>query len=141
MHSPNIRRATADDLDEIVELGAAFHVYGPYAFVPMDRDAFHAFCRALIETGVIFLSEEGMLGGLMNPLYFNPSVTMGAELFWWAPKGGRALRIAFEEWAKDQGGIGVQFSCLEDEHVTIARKLFERAGYRATEVGHVKVFA
>lgn len=141
MNAPPIRRAAHSDLDEIVELGAAFHAYGPYAFVPMDRSAFRGFCASLIDGGIIFLSEEGMLGGLLNPLYFNRSVVMAAELFWWAPKGGRALRIAFEEWAQDQGAIGVQFSGLEDERAPVARKLFQRAGYHPTETGYVKVFS
>ena len=137
---PAVRMASVDDQDQCVELGATFLAYGPYAAVPLDREAFRSFLTALIDKGAVFLSEDGILGGCLNPLYFNPAVVWGAELFWWAPKGGRAMRIAFEDWARAQGAAGVSFSSLHDDRREIAQKLFERAGYRATEVAFVKVF-
>lgn len=136
-----IRRATALDIERCVELGATFLSYGPYSDIPLDRDAWRTFLAALIEKGAVFLSQDGMIGGMLNPLFFNPSVVMGAELFWWAPRGGRALRIAFEEWAADNGAAGVQFSSLFDDRRDVAQKLFERAGFRPTEVAYLKVFA
>lgn len=136
----DVRQATSADLDRIVDLGAEFLAYGPYAFIELDREAFRQACANLIENGVIFISDEGMLGGLLNPLYFAPTVSMGAELFWWAPRGGRQLRLAFERWAQEKGAIGVQFSGLMDSRLDTSRKLFERAGFRPTEVGYLKVF-
>lgn len=135
-----IRRAGEADLDRIVELGAAFHAYCPYRDIPLDREGFRQFAARLIEHGAIFLSDDGMIGGLLVPLYFNPAVVMGAELFWWAGKTGKGLREAFEQWARDEGAQGVQFSGLTDQRAEIIRKVFERAGYTAAETAFFKRF-
>lgn len=135
-----IRRATADDLPRVVELGAAFHAYSPYLDIPFDADGFGAFARKLIEGGAVFLSDDGMVGGLLVPLYFNPAVVMGAELFWWAGKTGKPLREAFEAWARGEGAQGVQFSGLTDQREETIRKVFARAGYERAETAFFKRF-
>lgn len=135
-----IREATAGDIDRVVELGAAFHAYCPYRDIPLDRDAFAAFAGRMIEHGVILLSEDGMIGGVLSPIYFNPEVVMATELFWWAGKTGKQLREAFETWARENGAQGVQFTGLADEREATIRKVFDRAGYAAVEVGFIKRF-
>lgn len=135
-----ITRATHDDLDTVVGLGRRFHAYSPWRDVPFDPDSLRAFCGRLVETGVIFLSEDGLIGGLLNPLYFNPSYVVGAELFWFAPKEGRELRIAFEEWCRENGAHAVQFSALGDEKSDTVEALFKRSGYRKVETGYLKEF-
>lgn len=135
-----IREATADDIARVVELGAQFHAYGPYRDIPFDEAGLGAFVGGLIEHGVVFLSDDGMLGGVLSPLYFNPSAVMGAELFWWAGKSGRQLREAFEVWARERGALGVQFSGLCDERSDTIRKVFARAGYTAAETAFFKRF-
>jgi hypothetical protein len=127
-----IRKATAEDLPRILELGAEFLGLGPYAWVPLDIDAFEAFAATLIEKGAIFLAPDGMIGGCLSPFYFNPAVVMAAELFWYSPKHGRQLREALEAWAQEQGCAAITFSGL--------RKLYGRAGYAATEVAFFKRF-
>lgn len=135
-----IREATYADLELIGELGAAFHAACPYADIPLDPEAFEDFAGKLIDGGVILLSDEGMLGGLLHPMFFNPSAIFGAELFWWAPKEGRALREAFEDWAKSHGAMGVLFAGLANERSNTVTKLFERAGYAPTELAFAKRF-
>lgn len=135
-----IREATHADLPRIVELGAAFHAMSPYGVIPFAPEAFEGFAGRLIDGGVILLSEDGMIGGLLSPLYFNPAVVMGAELFWYAGKTGKALREAFEQWARDRGAQGVQFSGLADERQAAIRRVFERAGYTAGEQAFFKRF-
>ena len=127
-------------MPQIVELGAEFHAYSPYREFAFDREASAAFIGRLIEHGAVFLSDRGVIGGVLNPLYFNPSILMAAELFWWAHKGGTALREAFEQWARDEGAMGVQFSGLADEREATIRKVFARAGYAPTELGFCKRF-
>lgn len=136
-----IRRATQDDLPRILELGAEFLGLGPYAWVPLDIDAFAGFATNLIEHGAIFLAEDGMIGGCLYPFYFNPAVVMAAELFWYSPKHGRALREALEGWAKEQGCVAITCSGLANEREATVRKLYARVGYQATEVAFVKRFA
>lgn len=135
-----IREATHDDLPRVVELGAAFHAMCPYSGFPLDREAFAEFAARLIDGGVILLSDDGMIGGLLSPLYFNPSIVMGAELFWYAGTTGKALREAFEAWARDRGAQGVQFSGLADERQAAIRRVFERAGYAPAEQAFFKRF-
>ena len=135
-----IRKATPDDLPRVIELGRAFQAYSPYRNLPFDDEAFGEFCAGVMEAGVIFLSEDGFLGGLLNPMYFNPSVIMAVELFWWAGSTGRQLRQAFEEWAQENGAQGCQFTGLADEREPTIRKVFARAGYRACEVAFMKEF-
>lgn len=129
--------ATIDDLDRIVEMAKAFHAYSPWRDVPFDEDAFRQVATGIIETGAIFLSEEGMCGGVIHPLYFSPSVRIGIEFFWW--RGG-ALRKDFEAWCKEQGAFGVQFSAMADEHLPAVTRLYRSAGFEAAETAFVKRF-
>lgn len=135
-----IRAATEADLERVVELGAAFHAMSPYRSIPFDPEAFADFAGRLIRGGVILLSDDGMIGGLLSPLYFNPAVVMGAELFWYAGKTGKALREGFEAWSRANGAQGVQFSGLADERQAAIRRVFERAGYTAGEQAFFKRF-
>ena len=136
-----IRRATAEDMPAILAFGAEFLAIGPYAWVPLDMAAFEAFAGKLIEEGAIFLADDGMIGGCLYRFYFNPAVTMAAELFWYSPKNGRALREALEAWAREKGCEAITFSGLANEREATVRKLYGRAGYTATEVAFVKRFA
>lgn len=135
-----IRRASLDDLDRVVELGEAFHAYSPYREIEFSPEGFRGFAERLIEGGAVFLSDDGMIGGCLVPLYFNPSIVMGAELFWWAGKTGKPLREAFEAWARDEGAQGVQFSGLTDQREETIRKVFARAGYQPGETAFFKRF-
>lgn len=135
-----IRKATHDDLPEILKLGAEFLAYSPYAWAELDPDAFATFAGHMIENGAIFLSDYGMIGGILSPLYFNPSVVLAAELFWWARTEGKALKAAFEAWAVEQGCAGITFTGLTDHHEAAIRRIYSRAGYAASEVAFVKRF-
>lgn len=136
-----IRQASDSDLDLIVELGGEFLSASPYHDLGYDRPAFREFAsRLMAGPGAIFLSDDGMIGGLLNGLYFNPSVVFGVELFWWARSEGRALREAFEAWCRENGAQGMQSTGIANEREATIRKVYERAGYRAVEVGFMKRF-
>lgn len=133
-----IRRAGLADVPLIVEMGAAFHAYSPWRDVSFDPNATAAFVAGLVERGVVFLSEAGMIGGILSPSFFNPAHLVAVELFWWASGGGGALREAFEAWAREQGAHGVQFSALGDQNSERMAGMFARAGYRPVETGYFK---
>ncbi len=133
-----IRRATVADLPRIMDLGADFLAYSPHRDIELDRDAFAAFSTGLIEKGVIFLSDEGMIGGFLSPAYFNPAYVMAVELFWWAASEGTSLRLAFEGWAKDSGARRIVFTGLVDDRERGIRRVFSRAGYAPVEMSFVK---
>lgn len=133
-----IRKATHDDLPMVVSFGRDFHAVSPWREIPFDGDSTSAFCSKLIDGGVILVSDTGMIGGLMNPLYFNPSYVVACELFWWAKSGGRELMEAFESWAEKEGALALQFSALGDDKEERMARLFDRAGYRKVETGYFK---
>lgn len=133
-----IRRAELADLREVVDLCNRFHSYSPWQTIPFDEVAMGRFIIGLIQNGVVFLSEEGLCAGLLNPLYFNPAFVVAVEMLWFAPKGGRELRKAFEEWAAEQGAQAVQFSALGDDRAATVARLFARAGYAPVETGFLK---
>ena len=136
-----IRRATHDDIDEIVRLGADFLAICPYSWVPLDAEAFAVFVGGLIEGGAVFLSEDGMIGGCLSPFFFNPSVLIGAELFWFARSEGRELRKAFEEWATDRGAACITCAGLANDREPAIRRIYTAAGYVPAEVAFVKRIA
>lgn len=133
-----IRKAKKNDLDAVVSFGSDFHAYSPWKNIPFDPEATKAFCEKLIDAGVILISETGMIGGLLNPLYFNPKHVIACELFWWATSGGKELMKAFEEWGAENGCSAYQFSALGDHKADRMAVLFNRAGYRKVETGYFK---
>jgi len=135
-----IRVATHEDVPEVVRLGAEFLAYSVHKEWPLDPEAFAVFAGRLIDGGVIYLSDDGMLGGMLNPLYFNPAIVLGCELFWWARKDAQALRVAFEDWCRAKGAVGVNFTGMRDERAPAVERIYSRAGYVATETGFLKRF-
>lgn len=133
-----IRKATRDDLDFIADMGRDFHAYSPWSDIEFDREATKEFIGRVIDGGVVFLSDAGMIGGILNPLYFNPCHVVAVELFWWAKSGGRGLMNAFETWAEESDAKGIQFSALGDDKADRMSVLFNRAGYRKVETGYFK---
>ena len=136
-----IRRATEADIPAIVEMGAEFHEFGPYRDIPYDPEATGAFVGGVIHAGAVFIHDQGMIGGCLVPLYFNPRHFIASELFWWAKRDGRGLLRAFEGWARETGARAVTLSALETDRVNLTAKLFERLGYQRREIGFLKEFA
>lgn len=133
-----IRQATHDDIPLIVSMGRDFHAYSPWRHIPFDADGLGVFVGHVIDRGVVLLNDGGMIGGIMNPLYFNPAHSVACELFWWAKSGGRDLMRAFEAWGESNGAAGYQFSALNDDMAERMENLFNRAGYRKMETGYYK---
>jgi hypothetical protein len=125
-----IRRATAADLPWLVALGAQFHAEprwpAPLTFNPDD---FAETCARLLEAGVIFLSERGLIGLMVSPSIYNHSVTVASELFFWAPDGqGDALRRAAEQWASEHADVLVM-GAHEPGPVERISNWYRRKGY------------
>lgn len=133
-----VKRATLDDLDTAVGFAKEFHAESVHAWIPVDDQALTSWMAGLIETGAVFLSERGIIGGVIVPLYFNPAYKIAAELFWWAPKDGRALKKAYAAWEKEQGAAISQFSGQRNDRSDTIEKLFVRDGYTPVETGFMK---
>lgn len=133
-----IRRAGPQDLSAAVAFAKEFHAESVHSWIPVDDEALTAWMAGLIDGGAVFLSERGIIGGVVMPMYFNPAVKIAAELFWWAPLEGRALREAYEAWAAEQGASIIQFSGQRNDRSETIEKLFRRAGYDPVETGFMK---
>lgn len=134
------RAATQDDVGQVVEWACDFIKASPYSSVEPDRAALTTLVFQVLDVGVIFIHEGGFIAGSISPLFFAPDIRVATELAWWAPGGGgEALKVAFEEWAKDKAHA-VQMSTL---NTPLAPKLAERLtsnGYTPVEVAYMKVF-
>lgn len=136
-----VHQATQGDLDLVVRLGVAFHAASPHSVDPVDMEEWRAFASRLIESGGVFVSDGGMIGGALCPMYFNPAVVYAYELFWYAPDGsGRALNKAFREWAKTGGAIGIQWTALHDDNLPRVDAIYRRAGALPTEIAYRERF-
>ena len=133
-----IRRAGLEDLSTAVAFAKAFHAESVHADVTVNDEDLSGFMAGLIEAGAVFLSDNGIIGGLLVPVYFNRSAVFAVELFWWAPQDGTALRKAFEEWAAESGALKIQFSGQVNDRSPTIDKLFRRAGYTPVETGYLK---
>lgn len=125
-----IREAQASDLPRLVDLGAKFHVRPRWPEpITFDAEDFAETCRRLLEVGVIFLSDGGLLGLIAQPSIYNHSVRVCAELFFWAPDGqGDALRKAAEAWAKDRA-VMLILSGHEPGPIERIANWYRRKGY------------
>lgn len=133
-----IRRATLDDLQTAVGFAKEFHAECVHSWIPVNDEDLTASMANLISNGAVFLSDHGIIGGIIVPLYFNFAYKIAAELFWWAPKEGRALKRAYEEWAASEGAAISQFSGQRNERSQAIEKLFVRDGYTPVETGFMK---
>lgn len=134
-----MRRATLEDIPELVEMSRLFHAYSPWSDVDFDAEATGAFIRDVImPIGAVFVSENGMVMGIPSPLHFNPALTIVVEIAWYAPKGGQDLRAALETWGREAGAYGIQCSALADSHSQAVGRLYRRAGYEPAETVYLK---
>lgn len=130
-----VRRATQDDLDLVVGLGLDFHAASPHSVDPVDPKGWRDFASRLIDHGAVFVTDGGMIGGALAPVYFNPAIQYAYELFWWSPDHkGRALMAAFRQWARDAGAKGIQWTAIHNDHLPRVAAVYERAGATPTEV-------
>jgi hypothetical protein len=105
-----IRLATEDDLPELVEMARAFHDAHGQGF-PFDEKSAETFIINAGQRGCVLFSEGSFLIGFLMPDPANFNVLVAHEAFWWSSTGkGKALREAFEKWAKAAGAREVQFS-------------------------------
>lgn len=128
-----VRLAAEADLPLIVELGREAHIGSVWDDIEaaFDAESYEASCRHLMdgENSAVFVSERGTLWMAKFPLFFNHAETMAAEVFFYATKGGDALRREGKRWA--EGCL----STMSRHDKTDPRLdiLYRRAGYRPME--------
>jgi hypothetical protein len=134
------RVGSPDQIGRVVELGRRFHAASIWRDVPFDEADVRAMVERLVAgAGAVWLSPAGIVGVVRSPLWFNVSVHVAVEMFWYAEDGaGRALRDAAEAWAAAEGLAYHQLSGLADGREAALRRYLARDGYEAKEVAYMK---
>jgi GNAT superfamily N-acetyltransferase len=137
----NIRPATLDDLEALIELGSVMHAEGAYAFLPYHRDKAADVILEHLETPesqcvFVAVADEapvGMLAGSISEYYFcDERIASDTFLFvtpehrsWSAAVG---LIRAFRDWATALGARELCLSISSNVRVERIAKLYERLG-------------
>ena len=131
------RPAVKADIPHLVAMGRRFHA-ASNQHCGYDEGAIAALLSGLIDNGFVQVTEGGVIGGVLNPSYCDPSWVMAVELFWWA-EDRRGLRLLsdFENWAKESGAQEVRMTTLAN--LKSAETILGRRGYAPSEVSHTKV--
>ena len=130
-----IREATPSDLPLIVDLGRRFYAATGQPGV-WNNQSVWGFCGNLIATPgqTILVSQQGMIGGVIVPLYWDHEYLLAHEAFWWSEdRQGRHLLEAFEAWARAHGAREVHMSLLSGQREKAVRRVLVGMGYAAPD--------
>ena len=135
-----IRPAEVSDIPRLLEMGKAFaDEAGVTARTGWDDESVTGLLEGLIESpdGVLFVSEDGMIGGYVAPHPFNRKMRMFVELFWRARDGnGLALLKAAESAAVARGATKSIMVAMDGMDRT--KRLYGRFGYEPVEAQFMK---
>jgi len=145
-----LRLASLDDIDEIIDMARKFHFASPFSFDSFEegkvKDLISAVANRPIDTGVIlFVLQDGqtvgMLAALAEPLLWSNS-KQASELMMWVNEDARNIRVAnelikgYEYWAKEVAHCTIStLACFDDK----LDKYYKRLGYASTEHAYMKV--
>jgi hypothetical protein len=135
----SVRPATEADLPRLMGYAEAFLLYHPVTKrFPRDLGAVEAMLRKLMtsDEGVLLTHDDGVIGGVLTPLWCAPSALIASELFWWAERDGRSLMKAFEAWAQDKGADLVQMLMIMGRRDVSA--VYDRSGYAPVELSFMR---
>jgi len=144
-----IRNATHADIPEIARLGAIFHAQAGWDEIPYNTEDCARSLNNLMDTPsfICLVADEGkitgMAAGVISPVYFNHGHVSGEELFWWVSEDagnmtGLRLLAALEAEAERKGCRTWQMKALSRQNGSRMIKLYERKGYRESELSFIK---
>ena len=125
--------ATPADIDQLAELGAAFHASVKPEW-PWSEGCFRDTLSTLLQIGHVTISANGFMAGYSAAHPLTPDWIVAHEALWFAPDGdGPAHFRAFRKWAKDIGANEIKWSCRAD-NARVSR--FYSRFARPTEVAY-----
>lgn len=136
-----IRKATDTDIPRLAAMGERFHAMSPHKGMgEYDREAVARMLRFLLGNphALVLTNGDGVIGGMMAPVYFNPAKTMMEESFWYAEKGGKDLLKAFCKEARLMGADYVYLSTLTNDRSDIIDRVVTHMEFRPVERRYVK---
>lgn len=128
--------AKTEHIPGLVAMGKKFHAMSPHRGMgEYDALAMSRVIRFMIESdhATVLTNGTGVIGGVLSPVYFNPSVLQLEESFWWAKKGGGELLTALEEWGIAKGAQYIMLSTLENKRALVIDRVIRRRGYKMLE--------
>lgn len=87
------------------------------------------------ETAAVFVANRGSIWMTRFPLYFNHSEQVAHDVFFYATRGGDALRREAERWAGPGSLMTISRNAATDPRLDA---LYSRAGYVPAEHQHVR---
>lgn len=121
------------DLDHIIDLVNEFN--STHFDIELDQDKTEAMVAELILNGVVFVSPNGFIGGMIVPDMFRNWMYL-QELGWYATdSSGYSLLLRFIKEAKDYGVDEVRMCTLEESD-PVAEKILRRVGFSPIEHSH-----
>lgn len=146
-----VRLAVEEDLDEMVMLGKLFaESSGLPPAMHFDREsAIESGKRMLADDrSVILVTEDetgvtGILGGYLTTPYFNRTVTVAQEVFWFVRPECRSIKSirlldAFETWAVQHGAKAIWFSSIVAGSFEGMTGFMQKRGYAPVEMALVR---
>lgn len=137
-------RATLSDIPGLVSMGERFHAMSPHhGMGEYDRTAVSRMLRFMIanDNCLVLTNGTGAIGGVVAPVFFDPSKMMMEESFWYAGKGGRDLLKAFCAEARLMGADFILLSTLEDDRIKGIDRVVGRMGFAPMERRYIKELA
>jgi GNAT superfamily N-acetyltransferase len=144
-----ITQATLEDLDSIVKMGGAFFAEAAWeAPLVWDDKQAEEPLKDLIENedAIMLIARKeseiiGMVGGLVYPVWYNPSILMGQEFFWYVKPEhrcgvGARLLTELEKEAKEKGAV--IFEMMSMESMPSLDGFYNRFGYKSSEKTFIK---
>lgn len=135
-----IRNAGPGDIPALAKMGRVF-LAKAYPGVAFDEATFRETLSRLVEndSGILLMSRNGMIGGIVYPLYFNRNELAAQEMFWWAARGeGMALLSGFEMRAREMGAGIIMMSSVGELRGDTLSAFYARRGYRQAETQYFK---
>jgi len=145
-----IRKATIDDLDQIVEMANRFIAFAPHgSLITHTTDDIVNTVRLFLESGIIFVIDVdgkavGILAAMMTSVWYSPLTKVAHEMMWWVNEEHRGtiasikLIKAYEKWAREQGAQIIAMCDLVIEGHEPVGTTLNRLGYEMSERTYIK---
>jgi hypothetical protein len=145
-----IRLARHEDIPAMVAMGREFHAAAGWSDIAeyVDQDCTTSLSAMIDQPSMVVIVMEsdsqivGMAGGVSSPIYFNHSVTLGQELFFWinpeSRGGGLRFKKSLEQYARDIGCEAWIMIALHSIRPDATGAFYRRGGYRAAEQNWIK---
>lgn len=149
-----IRFATPKDIDSIVAMAIDFHSASHVVdTIPFDSKSFVDTIVTMMADGygIVIVAEHdsgelvGMIGGMVNSHWFNNSLLIGHDMFWWVAEyargssAGLKLLKAFEDWTHSKGCHMIVLAHTPTLQPEKVENLYIRRGYAKQDTYYAKV--